>query len=41
VPDAPMVAYLHDMTIVGRPDAERRSFQQLCGDGPHRLHKVG
>jgi hypothetical protein len=41
VRDAPIVAYLDDMTIVGRPAAVRRVFQQLCGAGPHSLRKVG
>jgi hypothetical protein len=39
--DAPIVAYLDDMTIVGRPAAVRRVFQQLCCAGPHSLPKVG
>ncbi len=41
VPEAPEVAYLDDMTIVGRPPAVRRAVQQLCGIGPDSLHKIG
>jgi hypothetical protein len=33
--DAPIVAYLDDMTIVGRPAAVCLLFQHLCGAGPH------
>mgnify|MGYP001787467346 CR=1 FL=1 len=41
VPTAPSVAFLDDMTVVGRPAAVRRAFQQLCGDGPDSLRKIG
>ena len=40
-PQAPNVAYLDDMTIVGRPAAVRRVFQQLCGTGPDSLRRIG
>jgi hypothetical protein len=41
VPAAPSIAYLDDMTVVGRPAAVRTAFQQLCGTGPDSLRTIG
>ena len=40
-PAAPPVAYLDDMTLVGRPTPVRRVFQRLCGNEAHSLRKLG
>jgi hypothetical protein len=40
-PHAPPVAYLDDLTVVGRPAVVQRVFQQLCGNGPGGLRKIG
>lgn len=40
-PAAPPVAYLDDMTLVGRPAAVKRAFQTLCGNGARSLRKIG
>ena len=41
VPEAPPVAYLDDMTAVGRPEALKAIFQRLCGEGPDSLSAIG
>ena len=40
-PAAPPVAYLDDMTLVGRPAALRRAFGSLSGNGADSLRKIG
>ena len=40
-PAAPPVAYLDDVTLVGRPPALKRAFEQLCGNGSRSLRKIG
>jgi len=40
-PTAPPVAYLDDITLVGRPAAVDRAFKQLVGNGPDSLRSVG
>lgn len=40
-PGAPPLAFLDDMTIVGRPAAVQRVFHRLCGNGANSVRKIG
>ena len=41
VPSAHFIAYLDDCNVVGPPDAVRRAFRQLCGNGQHSVRSIG
>ena len=41
VPSVMFIAYLDDCYIVGPPDAVRRAFRQLCGNGQHSVRSIG
>jgi hypothetical protein len=40
-PQAPPIAYLDDVSVVGRPADVQRLFQRLCGEGPDSLRTLG